>query len=510
MRGKIILLDKNKDWYGEEESSYSISCGLVNDYEIDIYIGQEERFEDAISKTDKLNEAIRDYIEYYEMEDELSETEQENYEILKSIHNREKEILDNAEYIQIDFSIEEIIKYIKNNPILKNKKIILDSDIIWNEKYFSLLKNELGDMLDNLYFSIKGNIDVVNYKDCLNTLNTIDEIVKHIEKYTFSPIETIMYVYDLVRNKVYKKEVEEENSTISRDLTNALLGDKIVCVGYANIFNKILEKLNINSHIYSLDDIDDPLSGHVRNVIYIKDDKYDIDGVYFFDATWDSKRNNDDTSFLRSYNYFAKTKEFFDKEDKQNNLFNKSLEYLSEELGEIVKKLLDKKQYDLVIRRYLSTINSMSSLVGKERIISNELFNSLIFEKDDIDTNMLCEKINEYLDYFDREIPCETLLKVLYNVRKYQYYENPDMYGFSLQEFYNIIIYSKWKFKYTLTGLESLIYDIILKENNRKKILQINSTNLRRYDKEFELSRDIERVKLAKTLRRVYENKKLK
>ena len=45
-----------------------------------------------------------------------------------------------------------------------------------------------------------------------------------------------MYAYDMVRDKIYAEVDENDDKMISRNLSTALLGDKIVCLGYANVF----------------------------------------------------------------------------------------------------------------------------------------------------------------------------------------------------------------------------------------------------------------------------------
>ena len=47
-----------------------------------------------------------------------------------------------------------------------------------------------------------------------------------------------------ITTTIYKKEDKNESASISRDLSSALLSGKIVCLGYANIFN-IIAKLYV-------------------------------------------------------------------------------------------------------------------------------------------------------------------------------------------------------------------------------------------------------------------------
>ncbi|UKI57555.1 MAG: hypothetical protein L6V81_09640 [Clostridium sp.] len=81
-------------------------------------------------------------------------------------------------------------------------------------------------------------------KNIRKTIDAIDEIVKkQLEKHNLSTLEEIMYAYDLVREKVYTRELDTESDRISRDLSSVLFGDKIVCAGYVAIFNSVLKKI---------------------------------------------------------------------------------------------------------------------------------------------------------------------------------------------------------------------------------------------------------------------------
>lgn len=165
----------------------------------------------------------------------------------------------------------------------------------------------------NIYFHIEGNTHLINITDFEKTYNIINNIVSKIQKLNLSPIEQIMYVYDLVRDRVYKEELITEPPYISRDLTSVLLGNRIVCVGFTNIFNQILENLGITSKKDHLKSIDPNESNHVRNIVYVYDKKYNIEGNYLFDLTLDCKDNIDDNTYLNSYRYFAKTKKEIDR-----------------------------------------------------------------------------------------------------------------------------------------------------------------------------------------------------
>ena len=123
-------------------------------------------------------------------------------------------------------------------------------------------------------------------------------------------------------NAVVKKAVVGEEAVIGK---GAVIGDEnsdssqfasTYCTGGISIIGGGItiadgEKIGIKSDLIILED-ETHTSGHARNGIFIEDPKYNINGYYYFDATWDSKRKDNDNSYLLSYKYFAKTKEQMD------------------------------------------------------------------------------------------------------------------------------------------------------------------------------------------------------
>ena len=348
-----------------------------------------------------------------------------------------------------------------------------------------------------------GNNKLISFEEYKATVKVIDDIVKEIEKFDFSPLEKIMYVYDIVRDKVYVEVDENEDKNISRSLSSALLGNKIVCVGYAKIFRTILEKLGISSHEVYLY-YPNKNGGHARNEVYIKDEKYAVDGVYYFDPTWDSKESENDNSYLFSYRYFAMTKLAMDLMDK-GRLIDRVFPCFSDDIAykfeEIIKEGLEKVPEEMI-----KSINYMSSLVYNKQLIDK--FRLILYRQGitksllEVDTDKVIEELIPLVEYFNKPLSANILLKVLYNVRKQQYYTNPEKYPFGLNEFYTTIIESRWHFE--MTGIQKLAYEIA-KPKEKGRII---SNQIVEYSQNTDLYRNIERVKFAKTLRRIYNNKK--
>ena len=132
-----------------------------------------------------------------------------------------------------------------------------------------------------------------------------------------SPFEKYLYAYNVTKKFKEYKENEDEKEE-SRNLYQLLDGDYMVCVGYATMLHDLLTKLGISNSFYSVtvdtgfdkmpddalvipDDIEVTNEGHARLRVNIVDPKYDIDGIYFADPTWDNEMDTD------VYNFAAMT-----------------------------------------------------------------------------------------------------------------------------------------------------------------------------------------------------------
>lgn len=207
------------------------------------------------------------------------------------------ELKENEE-ITIECNKDNFIKGLELAKKL-NKKVLIEGDNISLSDYQKLLSNYDIDSLNG--FDIKVYYQEQNHeisvKELYETSIVIEDISKEIKKYNLSPLEKVIYVYDKVKSRVYTKSNEDERE--SRDLNRVLNGNFIVCMGFSNIFNAVLRSLGINAiPLISLS------KNHQCSLAYIQDNKYNINGVYVFDPTNDSRRNNE---YIDNYNYFGMT-----------------------------------------------------------------------------------------------------------------------------------------------------------------------------------------------------------
>ena len=472
---------------------------------LDLYISPNSSLEQVVSRENILK-LLKEHLETTMLDIDVTE---EQIDLINRLISNHYDILSNCDLITIQ-PTEKTVDFIERNPFMKTVKLYLDGTYAINHEDLDDIDHYFG-KYKNIYLHIDGNDREVTIEDYKKTVNAIDEIVNKIKKYNLSPLEQIMYAYDLVRDRVYTSESKEESKTMSRDITSVLLGDKIVCVGYANIFEKVLSNLGINSIMYSIKNLDETKNGHRRNIVHIKDEKYGVDGVYYFDTTWDSKKKDDDNSFLNSYRFFAKLKE--DIEAYDHRFTDRTFAGYHEAMCWEFEEIVEEQGIKAVPRQMLRTINEISNFIDGKDLISPILFSNMPqllipeFVRNSFDLEKVMDKLCEYRRlFFDEELSIETFLQVLYNVRKVEYYEDPIKYPFSIETFKSAIINSNW-----LPEIDYADNFLSCIEGRKRNVRGVSekkvSTFLEDYSSSHELEKNIERIKLAKTLRKVYEKK---
>ena len=271
---------------------------------------------------------------------------------------------------------DKISNFITNNNELLNYKILISEKIIPNSENLEKAKKFFGNF-PNILFNLIGNDEYVNLTQFDATVNAINSIVNSIKRYDYSPAEQLLYAYDLIRNREYIMEEKSEPCYISRDLTSVLSGDKIVCLGYSNIFNAVINNLGISGTICFLKNNSKNGQGHARNLVYVKDEKYGIEGFYFFDLTLDRKINSDSNLFFNVFRGFAKTKSQIDAID--NYKFNDKLtELLKNDVLFDLSENFKLNNYSAILNCFLeyeqNNINTLSQLVDGKKIIDSENF----------------------------------------------------------------------------------------------------------------------------------------
>ncbi len=107
-----------------------------------------------------------------------------------------------------------------------------------------------------------------------------------------SNLEKFLWAYQFVADRVYHSENEGDDPSLSRNLISVLNSDKIVCVGFANMLDTILNRLGIpctTEAMIAWDPSEKAYGGHATCCVRIDDDKYGIHAIFHSDPTLDAK-----------------------------------------------------------------------------------------------------------------------------------------------------------------------------------------------------------------------------
>lgn len=463
------------------EQIYINKNGDINN--IQLLISPDKNLNDILSKSGILK-MLKDMIDEYSNDPLMIEYYTQH---INNIMNSDFNIIDNCESILI-LPNELVPSYIENNSFFQNKKIYLNEIYSANRTSLNKVKDLFG-YNKNIYVKVKGNYNYISILDYEKTVNEIEKISSKIEKYDLSPLEQLIFAYDLVRDRVYVRESVDEDFTKSRDLTSVLLGDKIVCVGYANILDKVLLNIGFNSMMYHIFNNKNEY-GHMRNIVHLVDEKYGIDGAFFLDTTRDRKKNYDDLSFLNSYEFFCRTMNDMDYYD-QNKFYSLTFFGYDQKFIRNAQIIIKTKGLAGLSPSMIKTLNRISNFVDGKDII-DPLFNLsnqkiLHFTKDKVDKEYILDRLKYYENIFFRSTLLPTVfLNALYKVRKLEYYENSEKYKFDLDSLKHMVLSN---IKMTKDIFIMMSY---YKSNNFEDVIKQNNIEL-----------DMQRVKLTKILKNI-------
>ena len=154
------------------------------------------------------------------------------------------------------------------------------------------LEDELGKDKVGLFFSEDGE----NYTldQTINAYLKCKDFAEYVKSTDTSPFEKYLMIYRFVTDRIYKDSDESVGKT--RNLISILNSEEIVCVGYSKLLKFLCNEVGIYCETQTMDifyDWKDEVGRHQNNIVYIKDDKYGIDGYYYADACWDSIKDGE-------------------------------------------------------------------------------------------------------------------------------------------------------------------------------------------------------------------------
>ena len=427
----------------EEELVFNLGCHLLEDADFTIsYESDNDVDIEKVLNPEAIKESIELTIDIADDEESLKELEayRDNYQDLAS----------HIEIVSIGYPLDKAIAFLKQNPSLLSKKIIFTNVKEYEVSEVQLIKDNLDDTT-NLYLDVYGDSKPMAFSDYEATLKVIDDIVKTIEGLSLSPLEEVFFVYDLLKERIYK-ESGENNLAKSRDLSKILFSDNIVCVGYTKLFNVILGRLGIKAEECDLESLIDA-DGHLRSILYIDDKKYDVEGFFYFDSTWDSKKEEDDSSYFYTYRYFGLPKEEMQKYDERKKIVDIRFPMYYQDMVFEFEEKYRASGFDNISTSMIRSINTMWRLVKGEPLISPLYYNkkSPFYNKFDIDKDI--DELININEYFRYPIYAETLIDVLLNVRVVEYRLGKIKYPVSKDDILRTVFVSKWQFEKGYTSI---------------------------------------------------------
>ena len=372
----------------------------------------EFSFNMDLAKVEKNDELFFDEIEKVKSFI-IKDGETINYELLYKIFYKFKK--DFSKKFLIDETIDETVNFTIYNDSFNDKEKIINfinqnpnlNITLYVKDYTWLINNLKNNDYPNLKINFENSKNSIPYNEFYNMYIKLDEIICFIKHYDLSDLEKVMLVYDIVKANVYHKEDSNESSSKSRDLNEIVNGDKIVCVGYANLINYLLTNLDIKNKCIITKNTETNI-GHQRNYLYLDDKKYNIKGAFFLDVTADSKKSND---YIDNYRYFLKPYNFFN--NKKDIIINpQELSLLSQTDEELLWDLINKKE-DTILKllKLLNFVDIKYSLI---------VFLSQIYSDESKFKELIDLVKNEYNSSID-----ETKFKTaLYKVRRVEYLNN--------------------------------------------------------------------------------------
>lgn len=488
------------------------SNGLNTTFDLTVFSDEDIILNINIDDETELEEVLRDKELFKtEIETALSyadDTQLDDYDIAQKkwfnyLYQNFNSLLDFFEYIEIFDDEIDKMKLVSSYPILKQKKLLVSDTItLTNFDLIDQIIKKYEVLTENLYFNIEGNELPVNAKEAKDTAEKIKCYAEYINNFGLSPLEKVLLAYDMVRSRIYKEEKSNEKLNVSRDLTNVLFGENIVCAGFTAILNSILKMIGIpckKVYLYHKDDED---RGHVRTAIYLQDKKYKINGIYFLDSTWDSRRSLDDQEFTYRYKNFLTTIDKMYEQEKG--------EYIYEDISLETDKKIRQSDYPFSlcenekVRKY---INFISEFVYGKGIISLLYYSPLYPEhmKESYNKDEINKKINKCINLMHKPISAEVFVNALFNVRKLEYYIDADSFPLSLRDLYIAFVASNKEFKKSYLTEEQLLLLSLFGKTGKKTNDKVS--DFKNYCNMQEIPKKIEQVKLTKCLRTYLHNK---
>ena len=210
----------------------------------------------------------------------------------------EEDLLDKDIEKRVSDVLEKLTKMIDKNDIIISFDHQVKPNLNNNQTCKKLVN--LTKKFEDVFVGLESEQHTFTVGEVLHANSKIDEIVNKIKSEKLSCTEALMQAYMFVTNHAYVNK--QHDSSIPRTIYGVLNSDEIVCVGYCELLKEIMNRLNYKNLKVYLNNVEALIINEVcdkhRNlIVYLKDEKYNLDGYYYIDPTWDAKRKDEEYKF---------------------------------------------------------------------------------------------------------------------------------------------------------------------------------------------------------------------
>ena len=175
-------------------------------------------------------------------------------------------------------NIDDLISKINSFPNLSSIQVIYIPNEINNVDHL----NKLKDSFPNKNILVQWSNDILYIDEAISATYMIDYYKKVINEADLSPLEKITMAYDIIKSFNYKKS---RNGSQTSQVFNS---GAFRCRGFIQFFNKLLSEFGITSRDMT---VTVKHNLHARCIAQVYDEKYQKEGTFVFDPTFDSVSN---------------------------------------------------------------------------------------------------------------------------------------------------------------------------------------------------------------------------
>lgn len=373
--------------------------------------------------------------------------------------------------------------------------------------------NEINSLLSNNKFNDKikfkdkyNNYSLLSYNEVLNSYKLIDKMKREIKKYDLTPLEQIIFLYDKVRKKPYK--AYDKDQSTSRDITEVLNNDYVVCEGYANVISAVCNALNINCEKILWKPFEGNI-GHASNLVYINDDYYNVHQFFEIDAVVATKKNEKDHDYINNYKLFLLPLKYaVGIKEKYNNLtigYKLGVEQVNDRYN-TADRFKAIAAPDILtlnsIQLYLKGMLELASKIGNKELIQKCRKIESELKNDSVDFEKVQKIHEEYQKLFIKKIKKDVMIEALYKVKRIEYLIDPNEYKLDIDSFKKMIDCNFPKSQEEKL-LEVIFDDINGYFDNVKYLKTIDGNNL-----DEKVEKDIKRIEFLNILKRELNSRK--